>query len=281
MKLVRLVKLFLKEFIEQIRKDPMQDWAATLAFYFMLAIFPFLIFILALISYIPITIEQIHHFVHEFAPSHLAQLFIDTILEVVSEPKGGLLSFGILASIWTASNGINALVRALNKVHNVDETRSFVKLKMISIFMTLGIVITFFVILLMPVFGDEILRFLGRVFYFSNQTINFLNYLRWIISVVIMITALMLIYYIAPNKNIAFRHVVLGAITATLGWLLISYGFSIYIANFNNFTATYGALGGVIILMFWFYLSGFILIIGGEINATLYNIRNIRKKSRI
>ncbi|WP_350343089.1 YihY/virulence factor BrkB family protein [Proteinivorax tanatarense] len=277
MNLVRFPKLFLKEFFEQIKKDPIQDWAATLAFYFMLSIFPFLIFILALFSYLPINIEQIHHFVYEFAPSDLAQVFIDTILEVVAKPKGGLLSFGILASVWTASNGINALMRALNKVHNVDETRSFVKLKLISIFMTLGMVVTFFVILLIPIFGEAILVFLGRIFYFSTETITFINFLGWIISAAIMITALMLTYYIAPNKKLIFGHVVFGAITATLGWLLISYCFSIYVANFNNFSATYGTLGGVIILMFWFYLSGFILIIGGEVNATLYNMRELKK----
>ncbi len=85
---------------------------------------------------------------------------------MVVQPKGGLLSFGILASIWTASNGINALIRALNKAHNTDETRSFVKLKLISIFMTLGIVIVFFVTLLIPVFGEAILNFIRPYFLF-------------------------------------------------------------------------------------------------------------------
>lgn len=273
MKKIQLV-LFLKELYEQVKKDPVVDWAATLAYFFMLSIFPFLIFILALLPYLPFNIDQIHQFVHEFAPPDLAQLFTDTVLEVVVHPQGGLISFGILASIWTASNGMNALIRALNRAHNTDETRSFIKLKIVSIFMTLGIVTVFFITLLIPVFGEAILKLLNHFFYFSDRTINILNYLRWSISIAVITTALMLLYYIAPNKNLAFRHVIYGAIFSTFSWLLISYGFSIYIANFNNFRATYGTLGGVIILMLWFYLSGVILIIGGEVNATLYNLRN-------
>lgn len=270
--------VFIKEFYEQIKKDPIQDWAATLAFYFMLSIFPFLIFILALLPYLPLDTEQIHHFVHDYVPPDLAELFTVTVLEVIAEPKGGLLSFGILATIWTASNGINALIRALNKAHNIDETRSFIKVRLLSIFMTLGMVIVFFVTLLLPVFGNVILMSIDRIFTIPEETIAILNRLRWAVGAVIMTTVLMIIYYIAPNKMIKFRHVIYGALTATIGWQLISLGFSIYIANFNNFTATYGSLGGVIILMLWFFLSGLTLVIGGEINATLYNIRNHKKR---
>lgn len=267
------VHTFTKEFYEQVKKDPIQDWAATLAFYFMLSIFPFLIFILSLLPYLPIDTEQIYHFVHDYAPPELAELFTVTVLEVIAEPKGGLLSFGILATIWTASNGINALIRALNRAHNIDETRSFIKLRSMSIFLTLGVVILFFATLLLPIFGNVILSSIDQIFALPDQTFLNLNRLRWIIGVVIMTAILMLIYMIAPNRKLAYRDVLFGALLATVSWQLISFGFSIYVANFNNYTATYGSLGGVIILMFWFYLSGLILVVGGEINATLYNLK--------
>lgn len=270
------VHTFTKEFYEQVKKDPIQDWAATLAFYFMLSIFPFLIFILSLLPYLPIDTEQIYHFVHDYAPPELAELFTVTVLEVIAEPKGGLLSFGILATIWTASNGINALIRALNRAHNIDETRSFIKLRSMSIFLTLGIVILFFATLLLPIFGNVILSSIDQIFALPDQTFLNLNRLRWIIGVVIMTAILMLIYMIAPNRKLAYRDVLFGALLATVSWQLISFGFSIYVANFNNYTATYGSLGGVIILMFWFYLSGLILVVGGEINATLYNLKKGR-----
>ncbi|MGO4888209.1 YihY/virulence factor BrkB family protein [Anaerobacillus sp. MEB173] len=273
-----MLYLFIKEFYEQLKKDPIQDSAATLAFYFMLSIFPLLIFMLALLPYLPLDIEQIYHFVHDYAPPELAELFTVTVLEVIAEPKGGLLSFGIIATIWTASNGMNALIRALNKAHNIDETRSFIKVRLMSIFMTLGLVTVFFVTLLLPVFGNVILQGINQIFPLPNETFIVLNRLRWIVGVVIMTIVLMVLYNLAPNKKLRFRHVLYGALTATIGWQFISFGFSVYIANFNNYTATYGSLGGVIILMLWFFLSGLILIVGGEINATLYNIRKMNNR---
>lgn len=271
------VNRFAKEFWGQIKKDPILDWAATLAFYFMLSIFPFLIFILSLLPYLPINTAQITNFVHDYAPPELADLFTVTVLEVVGEPKGGLLSFGILATIWTSSNGIDALIRALNKAHNIDETRSFFKIRLMSIFLTFGIITVFFLTLLLPVFGNVILTSIRDIFSFPSDTFVILNRLRWIIDIVIMTVVLMLIYLIAPNRQITYRHAFYSALFATSTWQIISFGFSLYIANFNNFTATYGSLGGVIILMVWFYLSGLILVLGGEVNAALYNYRRERK----
>ncbi len=253
------------------------DWAATLAFYFMLSIFPLLIFIISVVPYLPLDIEQIYTFVHDYAPPELADLFTVTVLEVIAEPKGGLLSFGILATLWTASNGINALIRALNRAHNIDETRSFVRIRLMSIFLTLGVVTVFFVTLLLPVFGNVIISGIDQLFQLSDQLYTYLNRLRWVIGVVIMTVVLMLLYMIAPNRSLGFRDVLYGALLATIGWQIISFGFSVYIANFNNYTATYGSLGGVIILMLWFYLSGLILVVGGEINATLYNVRMLKR----
>ena len=264
---------FIKEFIEHIKKDPIQDWSATLAFYFMLSIFPLLIFILALLPYLPIDADHMYSYVEEYVPYELANLLSTTIFNIIEEPKSGLLSFGILATIWTASNGMNALIRALNKAHDIDETRSFIKVRLLSIIMTLGMVLVIIVTLLLPVFGRLILHAIDSLIIMPGSLFETLNRLRWIIGIAIMTLVLMLIYYIAPNKRTKFSHVIVGAIFATVTWQMISYLFSIYVSNFGNYSATYGSLGGVIILMLWFFLSGMILVIGGEINATLENIR--------
>ena len=274
MTLFQMIHLFYKEFLEQVKKDPIPDWAATLAFYFMLSIFPLLIFILALLPYLPIHADQIYELIHDHVPGELADLFTNTILEVIAVPQGGLLSFGILATIWSASNGMNALLRALNRAHNIDETRSFLKLRLISIFMTLAMIVVLVVTLLLPVFGRVILEGIAEFVYIPEATFELLNRLRWVIGVVIMTTVLMGVYYIAPNKRLSFRYIIFGALFATISWQLISYGFSVYVSNFGDYTATYGSLGGVIILMFWFFLSGLSLVIGGEINATLHNMKH-------
>ncbi|MCM3762550.1 YihY/virulence factor BrkB family protein [Alkalihalobacillus oceani] len=268
---------FFTIFIKQLKTDPIPDWAATLAYYFMLSIFPLLIFMLALIPYFNLDGDMIGQLIHDYLPADLADLILTTILEVVSEPQGGLLSFGILATIWSASNGVNALIRAVNRSYNIEETRNFFKLRILSIFLTLGMIIVIVATLLLPVFGNVIIRFIETYFFLPEETAVLLNMLRWVIGIALMTFVLMILYWVSPNVRLKFRDVIVGALTATVSWQIISFAFSSYVSNFGNFSATYGSLGGVIILMLWFFLTGLILVLGGELNASLY----LQKKDRI
>lgn len=261
---------FIKLFIQQLKTNPIPDWAATLAYYFMLSIFPLLIFMLTLIPYFNLNVDTIYSVMNDYIPQTLGDLFTTTILEVVSEPQGGLLSFGILAAIWSASNGVNALIRAVNRSYNIEETRNFLKLRLMSVLLTCGLIIVIVITLLLPVFGNVIIQGLKTYLFVPDETTTILNMLRWIIGISFMVFVLMVVYWIAPNIKIKFKEAIYGAIAATLGWQIISIAFSIYVSNFANYSATYGSLGGVIILMLWFFLTGVILVIGGIINATLY-----------
>ncbi|MFC0469589.1 YihY/virulence factor BrkB family protein [Halalkalibacter kiskunsagensis] len=261
---------FMNLFIHKLKTDPIPDWAATLAYYFMLSIFPLLIFLLALIPYFHFDINTIYGFINDYVPEELADLFSTTILEVISEPQGGLVSFGVIATIWSASNGVNALVRAVNRSYGIEETRNFITLRLLSIVLTIAMIIVIVVTLLLPVFGHVIIQSLEKYFFLPPETATILNSLRWIVGIGLMTLVLMVLYSIAPNVKLTIKQVILGAVTATVGWQVISVLFSTYVSNFGNFTATYGSLGGVIILMLWFFLTGIILVIGGEINATLY-----------
>ncbi|GAE28359.1 ribonuclease BN [Halalkalibacter wakoensis JCM 9140] len=268
---------FFKLFYHKLKTDPIPDWAATLAYYFMLSIFPLLIFLLALIPYFHFDLDTIYSFINDYVPEDLADLFSTTILEVISEPQGGLVSFGILATIWSASNGINALVRAVNRSYNIEETRNFIKLRFLSILLTIGMIVTILITLLLPVFGNVIIHALETYFFLPHETAQILNSLRWIIGIGLMTFVLMILYSLAPNVRLSFKQVIIGAVTATVGWQVISALFATYVSNFGNFTATYGSLGGVIILMLWFFLTGVMLVIGGEINATLYMLQNQKR----
>lgn len=272
---------FIKIFTHQLKTDPIPDWAATLAYYFMLSIFPLMIFMLALIPYFNLDTDMIYSLINDYMPSELAELFSTTILEVISEPKGGLLSFGVLATIWSASNGVNALIRAVNRSYNIEETRSFLKLRFLSILLTIGMIIVIVVTLLLPVFGNVIIRAMETYFFVPQETAMLLNMLRWIVGVGLMTFVLMILYWIAPNVKIRFKEGIIGALAATFGWQVISIAFSTYVSNFANFSATYGSLGGVIILMLWFFLTGIILVIGGEINASLYQQKQVRYLNRL
>ncbi|NEU30053.1 YihY/virulence factor BrkB family protein [bacterium LRH843] len=261
---------FISIFINQLKEDPIMDWAATLAYYFMLSIFPLIIFILTLIPYFNVDMDMVYLFINDYAPNELSHLFSTTILEVISEPKGGLLSFGVLATIWSASNGVNALIRAVNRSYNIEETRNFFHLRLRSILITLGLIVVIVVTLLLPVFGNVILKGFETLFHVQPETAAILNILRWVIGISLMTFVLMIVYWIAPNIKLKLMETSVGALVATFGWQIISYAFSTYVSNFSNFSATYGSLGGIIILMLWFFLSGIILVVGGIINASLF-----------
>ncbi|WP_332634270.1 YihY/virulence factor BrkB family protein [Halalkalibacter flavus] len=267
---------FMKLFIHKLKTDPIPDWSATLAYYFMLSIFPLLIFLLALIPYFHFDLDTIYSFINDYVPEGLDELFSTTILEVISEPQGGLVSFGVLATIWSASNGVNALVRAVNRSYNIEETRNFVKLRILSILLTIAMIAVIVFTLLMPVFGNVIIHALEDYFFLPHETAQILHSLRWIVGIGLMTFVLMIVYSIAPNVKLTFKQVIIGAVSATVCWQVISALFATYVSNFGNFTATYGSLGGVIILMLWFFLTGVSLVIGGQINATLY----LQKKNR-
>ncbi len=247
----------------------------------MLSIFPLLIFLLALVPYLNLDVNQLYVLIDYYIPEGLAELVTTTILDVVTKPQGGLLSFGIIATIWSASNGLNALIRAINRSYNIEETRHLITVRFLSIFMTLGMILVIVATLLLPVFGNLIIIGIDTFFTLTGEVYQLLHLLRWVVGISLMTLFLMVLYWLAPNIQLKFRNVVVGALVATIGWQIISYGFSLYVSNFSNYSTTYGSLGAVVILMLWFFLSGIILVIGGEINASLYQVKKILKKKLI
>ena len=180
------------------------------------------------------------------------------------------LLLGIIGTIWSASNGINAFIHSMNIAFDVKETRNYLMNRFLAIIMTFGLICAFIIALILPVFGNIILDVIDKFLPISYEIQNLIHVLRWAIAIIIISIILAFLYKIAPNIHLSIKHVLLGAVIATILWVLISLGFSIYVNDFGNYSATYGSLGGVIVLMLWLYLTGLSLIIGGEINAFLY-----------
>ncbi|KAB2336098.1 YihY/virulence factor BrkB family protein [Cytobacillus depressus] len=254
----------------QLKKRVMEDdlfgLAAQLAYFFLLSLFPLLLFLVSLLPYLPITTEDILAVIRDFAPKESMRL-IEANISSLSQKNGGVLSFGIIATIWSASNGINAIVLAFNKAYNVKETRHFIVARGMSILFTFAMLFVFVVALLLPVFGKIIGGYLFAKLGLSGEFMTIWNTLRWLVSSIILFIVFTGLYWIAPNIKLKCVTVVPGAIFATIGWELSSLAFSYYVTNFINFSATYGSIGAVIVLMLWFYLTGIIIILGGEINA--------------
>lgn len=271
---------FIKELFLRYKEDEVGGLAAELAYFFLLSLFPFLIFIVTLVGYLPYTEVDVLKFLEGYAPTGTLEMIEDNLNVIIGSQNGGLLSFGIIATIWSASNGINAVVRAFNRAYDVKESRNFFIARGISVLLTFGMILVIIVALLLPVFGRHLGIFIFSSLGLSDEFLNIWNALRWILSAAILFIVFNFLYFIAPNKKLKLKEVVSGAFFATFGWMFVSLAFSFYVGNFGNYSAMYGSLGGIIVLMIWFYLSGMIIIIGGEINAIINceRIRSVKKK---
>nr|WP_304215156.1 YihY/virulence factor BrkB family protein [Fredinandcohnia onubensis] len=266
---------FIKELILRYKEDEVGSMSAELAYFFLLSLFPFLIFLVTLIGYLPISQIDVLAFVGQYAPEGTVDLIEENLNFIVSSNKGGLLSIGIIGTLWSSSNGINAVVRSFNKAYDVKETRNFFITRGISILLTFGMIFVIIVALLLPVFGKQIGIFMFSSFGLSDEFLDVWNGIRWIVSAAILFIVFTFLYWVAPNRPLKFKEIISGSFFATFGWMFVSLAFSYYVNSFGHYTTTYGSLGAIIVLMIWFYLSAMIIIIGGEINAIL-NCHRIR-----
>lgn len=266
---------FIKELILRYKEDEVGSMSAELAYFFLLSLFPFLIFLVTLIGYLPISQIDVLAFVRQYAPQGTVDLIEENLNFIVNSNKGGLLSIGIIGTLWSSSNGINAVVRSFNKAYDVKETRNFFITRGISILLTFGMIFVIIVALLLPVFGKQIGIFMFSSFGLSDEFLDVWNGIRWIVSAAILFIVFTFLYWVAPNRPLKFKEIISGSFFATFGWMFVSLAFSYYVNSFGHYSTTYGSLGAIIVLMIWFYLSAMIIIIGGEINAIL-NCHRIR-----
>lgn len=265
------IKSYITVFMERFNQANVTLLAAGLAYYFLLAIFPLLIVGFAIIPFFNISSDQAMDLFSNILPGEIASLFQDNIVGLVETPRGGLLTAGIIGALWSASNGINAFIKSSNEAYEVEETRSFIVVRLISLALTVSLIVAVIVAIILPVFGDLILQLVSSISGISSGMETLLQVLRWAISIVILTAFIMLLYRVAPNKKIPFKHIIPGSVIASVLWQVISLGFSIYVSNFGNYSATYGSLGGIIILMIWFFLTGLILMVGALITVLYHN----------
>lgn len=263
-------KGFVQDLIGRLKRVEISALSAQLAYFFLLSFFPLLIFLVTLLPYLNLETTQVYSFLVNVLPDEVYKLIENTLNEILTNRNSSLLSIGVLGTIWSASKGINALIRALNKAYDT-EGRAGILDRGLSLVFTVALVIVIAVALLLPVFGQQIGHFLFSIVGIEEQFESVWHNLRWSIPPILIFFVLMGIYWFVPNTSprLKILGVWPGAVFATLAWLVVTYAFSFYINNFANYSATYGSIGGVIILMLWLYFTGIILIFGGVLNATM------------
>jgi len=267
---VMTTKGFIQDLILRIQRVEISALGAQLAYFFLLSFFPLLIFLVTLLPYLNLETTQVYSFLVNLMPDEVYRLIESTLNEVLTNRNSSLLSIGVLGTIWSASKGINALIRALNKAYDTEGRVGFID-RGLSLIFTIALVIVIAVALLLPVFGQQIGHFLFSIVNIENEFESLWRNIRWSMPPLLIFLVLMAIYWIVPNTSprLKIMGVWPGAIFSTLAWLVVTYGFSFYISNFGNYSATYGSIGGVIILMLWLYFTGMIIIFGGVLNATM------------
>ncbi len=264
-------KEFLRRLYAAIKRNNVFNGAAALAYYETLAIFPALIFVMALIPYLPIAhVDQaILDLLGQSIPPRAAQMVSEVVRQVAERSHGGLLSLGLVGALWAASAGMYALMRQMNIAYEVEESRPFLRARATALGLTLLFVVLILGTFSVIVLGGVIQTWLGQRYGFSEMLLSFFVVFRWVVIVLALLLGLAIIYYAAPNRRQAFRLVTPGTVLAATMLIAASVGLRFYTTHFANYDATYGSIGAVILLMLWLYVAGLVLLIGAESNVML------------
>jgi membrane protein len=262
------IKNFSINLSHKIVKDDIFTSAAALAFYLLLSIFPGLIFLLSLIPFLSIDglDHSIMNFIAQTLPGEASKMLAAVVNDVTSREDSRLVSFGLLMALWAASTRMYEIMQQLNRIAEVQEARPFWKSRSIATILTLTFGILVVGAFSLIVFGSVIQNYIEGFVFYNNLFAFFFQVLRWIFVIFFMLCSLSLIYCYGPNTKKSFKLFTLGSFAGVGLLILSSLGFRYYVENFANYSRTYGSIGAVIILMFWFYMAGVILLFGSELN---------------
>ena len=260
----------------ETNNDDVLGRSAQLAYYFLLALFPALIFLTAALG---LVLESgtglrtsLFNYLSQVMPGSAFQLVDTTISEIAGASGAGKLSFGLLATLWAASNGMGAITEALNVAYDVEETRPWWKRRLVAMVLTIALGVLVITALLLVLLGGKVADTLAAYYQLGGFFPIAWRILQWPIVFAFMVLSFALIYYLAPSlKDQDWKWLTPGSLIGVVLWLVVSFSFKAYLHFFDSYSTTYGSLGAVIILMLWLYLTGAAILIGGEINSEIEN----------
>jgi membrane protein len=267
--------------VREFREDNLTDWAAALTYYAILSLFPALIVLVALIGLLgqyPQTTNAILDIIDKLGPSSAVDTF-RTPIEGVVKNKGGagaLLGVGLLAAMWSASGYIGAFTRASNAIYEVQESRSFWKLRPLQVLITLIAVVLVGLLAIALVLTGDLARAVGDEIGVGDTAVSAWSIAKWPVLLIIVMTIISGLYYIAPNvRQPGFRWITPGGVIAVVLWILASAGFALYVSHFGSYNKTYGSLGAVIVFLIWLWITNIAILFGAEFNSELERSRQI------
>jgi membrane protein len=287
--------VIVKTLLKNLQQDEILDRANGVAFNFILAIFPAVIFLFTLIpyvsSYLPyVTTESIMEFLGEQLPPSMYEVIGSTVLDIISIQRGGLLSFGFVLSVYLSTNGMVALMRAFNACYKTNENRGWFKTRLIATALTFNLAVALLVAIALLIIGELALNYvaanLGDFEWLDTDgfTVHMVFAVRFLVIFIVFYLVISSMYYFGPAIHYNWRFFSVGSSVATFLSLAVSYGFSYYITNFGTYNKIYGSIGVLIALMIWIQLITIVLLAGYELNASIHDSRrkeSIRQARRV
>jgi len=258
----------------QFWEDRILDQSAKLSFYFLLSFFPLLLFLMALLGLLlqsgPVLQETLHKYLAAVAPESSSGLIDRTIQEIIRGSGGGKLALALLFALGSASQGMVAIIESLNVAYKVEESRPWWKKHLVALELTIISLVLFAAALLLMIYGGRLSEIMVRHFGVSSFIAGVWKILQWPLLLGFVLMAFNILYLYAPNvKHRRWHWLMPGTVMGVALWLMVSFGFKLYLSLFGRFTVTYGSIGAVIILLLWLYLSATAILIGAEVNSAI------------
>ncbi len=259
----------IRAFNRKVKDDFVSAFSAQAAFFVMISFFPFIMLLLTLIQYLPITESVLMSTLIQIFPGSITSLIISIISEVHDNASGTIISITAITTLWSASQGILAIVKGLNSVYGIKETRSYFKLRLLSSVYTFIFAVMMIITLTILVFGNRLYVWIESKIPILRDLALIIISIRTIAGLFILTLFFLLMYIVIPNRSTRIYKELPGAVVSAAGWMGFSYLYSFYIDNMSNYSRMYGSLTAIVLFMLWFYFCMHILFIGGEINVIL------------
>ena len=272
---------FFDKLIYRILNHDTLSYGGSLTYFLVLSIFPFLISLINAINFSGILDPEYIFSLLDVLPSEIQSIVTDFLRELQSSSSGSFFTISFVAGLFTASTAVFKLIKIINSSYGFDEKRGFIKLRLIALFFTGSLITMFFMLILTQIFGEIIYVNVMDYLNIENEFFDKMwRIAKNAIPLAYMLITFMLLYKFSPSNSkenmVTFKGVLPGAIFSTIGLIIVSIVFGYYVSNFGNYSITYGSLGGIIIFLIWLYLLSIIILIGAEINATLYSMKNFK-----
>jgi membrane protein len=265
---------FAKRIWDRINCDDVFGRAAQLAYNFFLAVFPLLLFMISILGFLAsrgtALREQLFTALQQALPPSAYQLFSQTLNQIINSTGGGKTLFGALFFLWSATSGTTTMMTVLNAAYHVNDSRPWYKVRAIALGLTVALCLLVFLSLALVLFGGQFAEWVGTRLGIGGAAVIVWKVVQWVLAFFALSLAFSLVYYFGPDiKEQHWYWITPGSVLGVVLWFVASVGFRIYLHYFNNYNKTYGSLGTVIILLLWFYVTGLVFLLGGEINAEI------------